>query len=708
MGGCSNGKQSREPSIKKEQEKFNRTVKKKENFNVILITIDTLRYDRVSIYSPGFAQTPNIDEIARKSIIFYSAYAHNPLTLPSHANILTGTYPLYHGIVDNTGFKLDEKFLTIAELLKENKFRTAAFIGAFPLDSRFCLNQGFDLYDDNYGTQSELHFLYIERPAEKVIKPAMEWISAQQGKWFAWIHLFDPHQPYSPPSPYKEKYESDLYSGEAAYLDSQLGVLFQFLRKNDSLEDTIVIITSDHGEALGEKGEKTHGYYAYNNTIHVPLIVYIPGVHSKKIEENVGHIDIFPTLCDLLGISIPTHVQGKSLVPLIEGKNWKKNNIYFESLSPNLNMGWAPLRGMIKGNIKFIDLPIPEIYDLGKDPEESNNLAKEYEIDKLKSTLKKIMKKKEGEFKTSRSKNIDRETIKKMESLGYLTGSKPGQTKKQYTDKDDLKKLLPIYNKSLEAIGFFSNGDTKTGIKMLKEVIHRQPSYIMAYKNLAVIYKEGGKIYDAISILEEGLRKNPGSIMLLSRLGLLLTRSGDNKRAIEILEKCIQIEDFNPDYYNHLGIAYYNEKNLKKALENYDISIKLDHNNASAYLNRGVLFLTIDYIKKDGKAIPNAIYNFEKALEFEPKLVKTYLLLATVYKRNKEINKAIDCLEKGLEIKRDDASLLAELGIAYLDKGDNNRALEYFHKIKSLYFSRMSGKNREQLQQLIDEAKKGN
>ncbi len=267
--------------------------------------------------------------MAGESLVFTRAFAHNPVTLPSHANILTGATSLYHGVSDNTGFKLDRKFLTIPQYLRRSGYATAAFIGAFPLDSRFGLDQGFDVYDDYYGTRNEREFFFVERPAEKVIAPAMAWIGKQSGKWFGWVHLFDPHQPYLPPSPFKEQYADDPYSGEVAYVDSQLGVLFDFLRARRLLEKTVVIVTADHGEALGEKGEDTHSYFAYNNTIHVPLFVHIPGRKPGTFAGNVCHADIFPTLCAVLGLKVPPHVQGESLLAIMAaGKRQIAGNLF--------------------------------------------------------------------------------------------------------------------------------------------------------------------------------------------------------------------------------------------------------------------------------------------------------------------------------------------------------------------------------------------
>lgn len=680
-------------------------VKKRKNndSNILLITIDTLRFDRISFYSDKYVKTPNIDKLSKRSIVFERAFAHNPLTLPSHINILTGTYPLYHGISDNTHYKLDNKFLTLSELLKSTNYNTAAFIGAFPLDSRFGLNQGFDLYDENYGSKKDSGFLYIERRADKVIDPAMKWISKQRKKWFAWIHLFDPHQPYSPPSPFKEEYKNDLYSGEVAYIDAQLGLLFDFLKKGE-MKNTIIIITSDHGEALGEKGEKTHGYFAYNNTIHVPLIIYLPGLESKVLKENVGHIDIFPTICEYIGVPIPKHIQGKSLIPLISGKKQEGRRIYFESLSPYLNIGWAPLYGFIEGGLKYIDQPIPEVYDLEKDLSELTNIAGNYKIKKFKKDLRKLKRDNKNRNRSFGSNKLDSKTKKKIESLGYISGGNSVETKRVYKKEDDLKILAPLYNKTVTAVAYFQSGDLIRSKKMLSEIIQTKPSFILPYKNLAIILEKQGKIKESISILESGLKIKPDNFELLSKLGILKIKIGELKSGIEVLKGCLKIEDFNPDIYNHLGIGYFKLEKLDLALDNYNKAIKIDSDNSAFLLNRGILYLTRYYIKKTGLSLAGAIADLKKVTVLEPKKVNSYLLLSTAYKKNNEIDKAIDCLKKGLLININNGSLLAELGIAYLDKGENKIALNYFYKLKKIYFSKMSKKNRAQIQSLINRA----
>jgi len=674
-------------------------------FNVLLITVDTLRFDRVGILDSRHVQTPNIDALAAQSLIFTRAFAHNPVTLPSHANILTGTTSLYHGISDNTGFKLDKKFLTIPQYLRRHGYKTAAFIGSFPLDSRFGLDQGFDLYDDYYGTHNELDFFYVERPAEKVIAPALAWIGKQSQKWFGWIHLFDPHQPYLPPSPYKEKYQHDLYSGEVAYMDAQLGVLFDFLRKKHFMENTIIILTADHGEALGEKGEDTHSYFAYNNTIHVPLFIYIPGRQAETFAKNVCHIDIFPTICATLGLKIPPALQGESLLAILAAKERKYPEIYFESLTAYLNRDWAPLQGMVSGSLKFIDMPIKEVYNLENDPNEERNLAGSSKIGPLKDDLNRLMKRLKSPQASVRESRLDPEVQKRLKSLGYISESQPRQHKKQYTEKDDLKTMLPLQKKLLSGVALFQKGDFPGAEKALRTVISASPSFVLAYMHLSFMYKEMGKTESAVSVLEQGLERNPEDIRLLSKLGIVLADSGIWQRAIPILELCIQKEEFDPENFNFLGIAYYKGGNFEKALQHYHQALELDRNNASVYNNIGSVHLSLFLRSRNRQAFILAEQNFKKALEIDPKMFAAYNGLGAAYKRIGRNAEAIAYWRKALAFKPDYDLPLINLGITLLEEGLAGEALECFLSYREKFYHKIPLTERTRVDRLITEAR---
>lgn len=682
-----------------------------ENFNVLLITLDTLRVDRVSVYSDKYVKTPNIDRLAKKSVVFTRAFSHNPVTLPAHVNILTGTTPRFHGVSDNTGFRLDERFLTLAEHLHRAGYHTGAFIGSFPLDSRFGLGQGFDVYDDNYGTHNAMELFFVERPAEKVIEPALQWLSQpqrRQHKWFSWIHLFDPHQPYLPPQPYKKKYRHDLYSGEVAYMDASLKVLFDFLENQGFMDRTIIVVTGDHGEALGEKGEETHSYYAYNNTIHIPLMLYIPGTNGVFIHENVCHADIFPTLCDLLGVEIPAHIQGKSMIPVIEGskKSPKGRDIYFESLTPFLNRGWAPLRGFVRGDLKFIDLPIPEVYNLKEDIHENHNIADRSNLKQLKRDLTKLKLDLKGKDMMERSKQVDAEVRGKLKSLGYLSGSAPAAVPREFTAAHDLKTLLPLQNRMLAAIGKYQNGRFREPIAELKQIAEESPGFTLVYRHIATIYQDFGQVRKAIEILEYGLKKNPGSISLMSKLGIMLAEANRPDEAVELLKLCVQKDKFDPENFNFLGVAYYKKGDFANALENYRKALELDNNYASVFNNIGSIYLRVYLAKRDEPAYRLAMDNFTRAIAIDPRLFAAYNSRGAAYKFKNQVDKAIDDWKKTIEINPNFIDAYFNIGISYLGMGDKVSALKYFQLCKERFSRKLPPRELQRLKRLIDEAGK--
>ncbi len=674
-------------------------------YNVLLITVDTLRYDHLSIYSDKYLKTPNIDRLAAQSFIFERAFSHNPVTLPAHINILTGTTPCFHGVSDNSGFRLDERFLTLGEHLKAQGYRTSAFIGAFPLDSRFGLNQGFDVYDDNYGTHNDMALFFVERPAEKVIAPAMQWIAKQSGKWFSWIHLFDAHQPYLPPAPYDKLYGHDLYSGEVAHVDNSLKVLFDFLAAKGYLENTVVIITGDHGEALGEKGEETHTYFAYNNTIHIPLIIYVPGARSQRVRENVCHADIFPTLCDLLAINTPNHIQGQSLLPIIAGQARKKAQIYFESLTPYLNRGWAPLRGFVRGDIKFIDLPIVEVYNIKDDPDENHNITTQTNVTQLKRDLVKLKLDLQGKNVPTRSQKIDSETVKKLQSLGYLsrgTVSAP----KVFTAADDLKTLLPMQNRMLAAVANVQQGKSRLALTQLRAIAQESPGFILVYRHMATIYSDNGQYTEAVDILETGLKKNPDNIELISKLGIALVELGKLEKAFALLDLAIEKESFNPENYNYLGVAYYKKGDFSAALSYYQKALELDKNYASVYNNIGSLHLATFLKGKDESEYQLALQNFTRALEIDPRLFAAYNGRGAAYRFKNKIPQAIHDWQKAIDINPAFIDAYFNLGIAYLGLGDRPSALKYLQLCKDRCYTKLPARERSRLERLLAEAQK--
>lgn len=654
---------------------------KRDQLNVLLITIDTLRADYLGCYGNREIETPFIDKLAREGVLFKRAFAHNVVTLPSHINILTGTYPLYHGVRDNSGFRLDEKVVVLSEILKGKNYRTAAFIGAFPLDDRFGLNQGFDLYDDFYGDTSHVNeFAEVERSAEKVISRAQDWIDKNKEElWFCWIHLYDPHYPYNPPQRFKDKYPQDYYAGEVAYTDSSVGHLIQFMKKSDIDKKTLIILTSDHGESLGAHLEKTHGIFAYNETLHIPLIFYQKQLFSrpKIIHHLARHIDIVPTVLDVLSINTPKHVQGVSLVPLIKNpQKWKEQDSYFESMTPTLTRNWAPLDGIISGNYKYIDLPLEELYNLELDFKEEKNLASTERliVKELNDKLERVKKSSSNpEMEKKKRVTEDPETMRKLRSLGYLSRSAPKPLKKTFTEEDDPKRLIGLDNLSHEATGDFLEGHSQLAVEKLKRVIDLRPDFTLAYSNLAFIYHEKGELRKAIELLERAVALDLANSSQMAMLGIYFQEAEELQKSLKILEPLVEEYPYEADALNNLAITYWRLGRYKKAEQTFAKLLSLDPGYASAYNNLGSVYL-------GKKEYDEAIRQFNKAIEYDPNLASPYNGLGVAFSKKGETEKAIANWKKAVELSDTEYNALYNLGITLIKIKRMREAVPYLEK----------------------------
>jgi arylsulfatase A-like enzyme/Tfp pilus assembly protein PilF len=671
--------------------------------NLLLITIDTLRPDRLSCYSKEHVLTPNIDGLAERGSLFLKAFAHTPTTLPSHTNILLGTTPVYHGMHDNHNFIVREEFLTLAEHLKKSGYSTGAVVGAFPLDSRFGLTQGFDLYDDNYGSKNYQEFSYIERPAETVVSKSIEWLETQDKPWFLWMHCFDPHQQYNPPEPFKTEFKESPYNGEVAYVDLELGRIFSYLKEKDWEKNTLIVFTADHGESLGQHEESTHGYFAYNSTLWIPLIFASPGQKPSVVESNVCHVDIFPTVCDLLGIDKPDFLQGLSLEPVISGKKLNRLSsraIYFESLYPYYSRGWAPLTGIIQEERKFMDSPIPELYDLSKDFDEEFNLAETERTDDLKSALKKLMEEQSYSGPAVASRTIDREAMEKLRSLGYLSSPQAGK-KDTYSAADDLKTLLPYQNRLQQAMGSYHSGKLDEGISILQEVIKDRNDFDLAYAYLATILKEKNDFPQAVAVLRDGYQNCPNSYKVITTFGIFLTEVREYDAAIHILEEGLKLLDYDPDLWNYLGVAHWRKGDLDQALVAFNRSLELDSNYSIAFNNTGSVYLSRHLQTKEQGDLQKSIENFLQAIELDPGYASAYNGLGAAYSASGNLDGAIVSWEKAVEINPQLSFALYNLGLVLLQRGDNTKALDYFNRYKRLEYNRLPQAEKDKLDDLI-------
>jgi arylsulfatase A-like enzyme/Tfp pilus assembly protein PilF len=670
--------------------------------NVLLITVDTLRADRVSCYNDSYVRTPHTDKLAEKGVVFLRAYANTSTTLPSHTNILLGVSPLYHGVHENQHFVVRSNFLTLAEHLKAAGYATGAFVGAFPLDKKFGLDQGFDVYDDDYGHRSSEQMVDLERKAEDVVAKALPWVKSQNSPWFLWVHVYDPHDPYTPPAPYSERYADSLYEGEVAYVDEILGGFIEDLKKEQLLDDTLVIFTGDHGESLGQHGEKTHGFFAYNTGIWIPLIIASPEIEPRRVEHPVSHLDIFPTVCDVLALEQPEFLQGRSLLSAMKGRRFPKRTLYFESLSPYYSMGWAPIQGIIKDGFKFIESPIPELYDLKKDFDEIKNLATSRKLDGYRKELTKIIGLYTSDESGGSKKSLDQKSLEKLRSLGYTGGPVAVTPRKSYGPRDDVKILLPFHNRTEEAMGLYGSGQVQPAITSLETIISEREDLAAAYAYLAMIHSDQKRPQEALDVLNQGFSKNPNSYDIFSKYVSTLAKNGRNAEVLKLLKNHYLKEmDHDPKIWNLGAMAYLNSSDPDGARKALDQALSLDPRYPLTHFNYGKLQEWIGMRNQDGRALARSLESYKKAIELDPEFADAFIALGVAYLRTGEAKGGIYCLEKALEIEPGSQLAVYNLGLAHLNSGNTPRALQYFKQYLRDFSKELSPEETEKIKAVI-------
>ena len=497
-------------------------------YNVVLITLDTLRADRVACYGYSAVETPNLDALAASGVRFADAITPIPITLASHSSIMTGDYPPTHGVRDNGTFRLLPEHETLAEHLQSAGYATAAFVAAFVLDRRYGVNQGFDIYDDRILPEHQapgVEPLNPQRTGNIVIDSTLAWLdthqqSNPQQNFFTWVHLFDPHTPYDPPEPYKSRYAARPYDGEVAFTDAQVGRLIDKLRSLQLLDKTIIIAVGDHGEGLGDHGESTHSLLIYEATMHVPLIVSCPGLipAGKVVDDRVvATIDLMPTILDLLGLKLPACDGQSFLAPNVD----PNRAIYMETLAPKLSHGWSPLHGLRRHHDKYIEAPTPEYYDLRKDPGELENLWTEGSslaaplADQL---AQRIAAWSDETADTAAAINPDEDAIRKLASLGYVHGAAPPES----DTLPDPKEMVAKWDRDLAAAGsLVATGRFQEALPLLQQLVTLAPGDASVWSLLSVAQGSAGQLDAAIASRLRTIElapKDAGSWVLLANL----------------------------------------------------------------------------------------------------------------------------------------------------------------------------------------------
>jgi len=625
--------------------------------NILLLTIDTLRADALGSYGGG-AVTPNLDRLAARGARFDFAHAHAVVTLPSHASILSGRYPYEHGVRDNTGYRFDQSRPTVATALKARGFSTGAFIGGFPLDRRFGLNGGFDTYDDHLDPGTGIDAGERERRADRVIAPALDWIGGRQGKWFAWVHLYDPHATYEAPEAWAQRFPNDPYLAEVSWTDHALGALISRLEQAD--RPTLVIVTADHGESLGDHGELTHGLFAYEAVLRVPLIVAEVGPSASRragagrvVTAPVRHVDLAPTILESAGAPALPSASGSSLLPVLGDGATGDRPSYFEAMTAAVARGWAPLRGVISGRDKYIDLPIPELYDLAADPSETQNLAARA------PDRARVMVNTLRTFNTAppaRAAAETPETLERLRSLGYIGGAS-APVRERYTEDDDPKRLVVIEQMLARAGDAQREGRFDEAVSLYRQAIARRADTEDAYRKLALVYWRQGRAREAIETLEAALKAGITQSEVRIKLGQYLAESGQPGRAIELLAATA---GGDPDALIGLGNAYVLAGREPDAIRTFQRLLANDPRNAVAHENLGAAYTR-------QRAFAAAERSLREAIALDPNRPGAHTALGVVLAETGREAAAIDQWKRAAELEPRELNALYNLAI-YLSR----------------------------------------
>ena len=546
--------------------------------------------------------------------------------------MFTGSYPMRTGMHDFSGNRLSAGQPTLASLLRNQGYATAGIVGSAVLDSRFGLNQGFEFYYDHFDFSrlDETNLDAMERRGDEVVNQSLAWLRQNHRKrFFLWVHLFDPHHPYRPPPPYSTRYKAQPYDGEIAFDDEQVGRLVEFLKKNNLYDQTLIVVVSDHGEGLGEHGEKTHGFFIYNSTLHVPLIFKLPlekSIPNKEIGNLVSLIDLLPTVLQVAGVNIPGEVQGKSLLPLMQGRRGQSlESLYAESYLPRIHFNWSELRSLQEGHYHFIDAPKPELYDLSQDPRELKNLyAQRRKIaDDLQGRLARLIKlylSASGD-KTAEQTGMDPVLMERLKSLGYAAVSGGGSPTISDRKLPDPKDRIQMYELVSEAIADSQHGRYEASIAKLQAALKTENDSLPVRYLLALNYYRQQNFTNAIQELQRVVQMSPSYSLAVYYLGLAYGKVGDWNQAIVFLKRVLELDPSNFSAAFNLGAAYLKVGRIQESLAAFQQSVNIFPEYAPGYEALGEVYLY------QGK-VDEAIGALRKAVDLNPKSVKARRTLA--------------------------------------------------------------------------------
>jgi arylsulfatase A-like enzyme/Tfp pilus assembly protein PilF len=679
--------------------------------NLLLVSLDTVRADRLGCYQYAAAQTPQIDQLAKSGLRFEQATTVVPLTLPAHSSLMTGTFPGWHGVRDNGGFYLGDDQRTLAEILQENGFRTGGFVGAFVLDRRWGIAQGFERYFDDFdldqfGNAAAMDM--IQRRGSEVVDRTLEWLRDDTPRrFFAWVHLYDAHTPYEAPEQVQARFprtQDGSYDAEIAYADIQIGRLVDALRADGRLAETLIVVVADHGEMVGEHGEATHGFFIYEGATRIPLVFSGPGVPAGVVSDQVRIVDVMPTALSLLGIPIPPAVQGTNLMPLAAGQHLDLV-AHSESWYPRYHYGWSELRSIQDGRFKFIRAPRMELYDLEADRSEQHDRSKEYasRLDGYARALDKFESGTAREGAAAGPRPIDAETEERLAALGYVSGS----VNRKHIDeaaRGDPKDKIELYNFLKQAGSLSLDGRVDEAIVTVKQALAQDPEIVEAYMllgnfykklkrpqeaieayrealahdsehqnalfSLALAYKDEGRLDEARVGFERARDLDPRNGKVAWQLADVWMRRGEFVRAEEIVADALERNVDEPRMLLKLGEIRIEAKRLDEAERALRAALDKNRRLALANFDLGLVF--------EGKGlIDDALKAYEAELAINPKAYRAAFNAAKLLQKTGRQREAVAHFRKVVEVEPAFGTGHLYLAQALLEAGDLDGAEQW-------------------------------
>jgi arylsulfatase A-like enzyme/predicted Zn-dependent protease len=724
------------------------TIEKTRPLNLILISIDTVRTDFLQLYNSAGAPTPSLMRMSRRGFVFRNAIAQAPVTLPSHCTMLTGTYPMFHRVRENTTARLADSSLTLAEVLRTRGYQTAGFVGSLVLESGTGIEQGFDTFDDSF-TSQDTSFEDrggVQKSAAAVKRSFMRWLESQsRSPFFAFLHFYDPHAPYEPPPQFAPRVRTpqDLYRGELQYVDSVIGEIYDEMMRRGLIENTVVVVTGDHGEMFGEHQEEGHGYFVYRPAVRIPLMILAPARWQGVSDDVVELVDVMPTILDLLDVPIPGQAQGRSVASALRGETLPGRAAYSESFASALHFGTLPLRSLQNAEYQYIDSPQPELYDLRNDPQEANNIwsSKPQVASRMKLELQKAVKETEHNSGETNPRELSSEEREQLSALGYITPSAGAPNSKDpkafiglWQDLNRLSGMvkqpdcsecllmiermkkqgpLPLQALVFEARALTGFKRYADAISIAQTVLLAEPANTQALMILAHCHKRTGHMEKALSIYRSLMDRPEESVLGLqhfAQLMIRMNRGAELARAIDEMEAAGNIRE---KHYPILAEVFIMTGETTKAHEYAAKAVETSPDNPAGYIHLSTVldlqgktgealellethrerFPTADYLFQTGRLYGKSGFSareydvFQDLVRLHPNDARGYFFLGKCELERSNPSRVIELAQSGLSLNEDpelESFGYLLLGDAYKALGNAPKASQYLEQAKTL------------------------